>query len=289
MYMLIQATRYAIQIGGDVDFLVTRRDDPGWLKDVAITVLVAPPWWVVVLSLVIGAGLLFWAHRSPLPSANRTGTPQDDPIAQNALEDEVFALRAENKQLRSWKAKTSGWEDKIERLERVKLEHDGCTKRFEALNATIADLKRDLPKIDRLELDPREGLYKFTMSGQPPQTYAIRRINLVNSGRDTNLRKWRVRLVLPGGGVVQSVTVLPSGSWEVMREAAVDYRAVQTACSDSAIKAVRNEEMKLDVPFVVDGLNPDDIPVFGTIAEVFFTDDTGREWSYGPGPMQRRV
>lgn len=80
-----------------------------------------------------------------LKNRSKTQASLEGPRKANDLEDEVFALRQTNKRLEqdvgrlgAWKKRTSDWEDKIDRLERVESEHKGCAERVAALTKAVS-------------------------------------------------------------------------------------------------------------------------------------------------------
>jgi hypothetical protein len=111
---VVGGVRYAIQLAGDVDFVVTRSADPGWLANLAVTLFVAPPWWVVGGTLVVGMLLLFW-HDSELHSE------RDVPIAAAPLPQPFRAVTSDYSGLvRQLQQENAELRERVEELSRPK-------------------------------------------------------------------------------------------------------------------------------------------------------------------------
>jgi hypothetical protein len=75
---LWQAIKWLIGRGGDIDFVVSRWSDPGWVGAV-INFLLSPPPWMMIPLLIVGSALIAWdyfRHRNPAPP----GLATDDKI-----------------------------------------------------------------------------------------------------------------------------------------------------------------------------------------------------------------
>ncbi len=160
--------------------------------------------------------------------------------------------------------------------------------------ARIADLERALearqPEIEALELDESEpSVHPLSVVSNPPMTFALRRIHIVNHGEDTILRNWEVWATLPGEDGLSSVDVMSAQEWKAMGEGHLPGINVPVKCKSDIVQAPRNAPIKIDIPFTVPGLRPDDVVGPGHTIEVRFTDGAGKTWSYGEGPLRRRL
>lgn len=74
-----QFTRWALDAAGNIDLVVSRAQDPGWVKAVW-EFLVYPPEWLPVLLIVAGLALIFWdlrrGRRSTLRLDTNVGHPK---------------------------------------------------------------------------------------------------------------------------------------------------------------------------------------------------------------------
>ena len=296
IYSVLGGIRWLVKVGSDVDFVVTRADDPGWIKTVLIALFVDPPWWVVLSALVAACGFFWWSSRQ------RDTKPKDDdsdradrvspgPVERNKLEDEVFRLR--QKLQRRERPLSPGAAEAfaqpfVKPLRNTLAERD---TEIRALKEQVAELEDDGPKIDQLKLDDEEpSVRTLPFEGRPVCSYGLRRIYVVNLGRDTILQDWEVRLTLPSGDVVSHAEIMSAGSWGPFADVLQPPSAVPVMCKADAVKMPSNEPTRLDIPFIAPGLSGEDLTQVGTIVEIIFKDGTGREWSYGKeGRMKRRV
>ena len=59
-----EAIHFVITLGGDVDFVVTRAANPGWVGKMT-GYLLNPPLWTLPILLVFGLGLIWWDVKRP--------------------------------------------------------------------------------------------------------------------------------------------------------------------------------------------------------------------------------
>lgn len=70
---LFKGAKGLVGLGGDADFIISRSQDPAWLRDV-LNWLTDPPGWSILPLIVLGLGLIFW-------DAKRNRRPADDDVA----------------------------------------------------------------------------------------------------------------------------------------------------------------------------------------------------------------
>jgi hypothetical protein len=173
--------------------------------------------------------------------------------------------------------------------ERAVRDRDQARREAEQLRAVLAEGTR--PAIQALPLDESDaGLRPLPISTDAPRTLALRRIHLMNHGESTLLRDWEVWTTLQGQSGPSGARVISRQEWEPMSRVLGRESDVPVACKGDVVRAMRHSAIKRDIPFVVEGLLPDDLSAPGNIVQVTFVDGTNRPWRYGERPlMQRRI
>lgn len=59
---LFKAAKGLVGLGGDADFIISRSQDPAWLRDM-LTFLTDPPGWAIIPLILTGLGLIYWDTR----------------------------------------------------------------------------------------------------------------------------------------------------------------------------------------------------------------------------------
>jgi hypothetical protein len=79
--------REIIKFAGDVDFVITRSQDPGWVA-VVINALLDPPGWLTIPLILVGLLLIYWDSRRTGSRPRRAKSPQvDKALVQRQLSD----------------------------------------------------------------------------------------------------------------------------------------------------------------------------------------------------------
>jgi hypothetical protein len=120
------------------------------------------------------------------------------------------------------------------------------------------------------------------ISTDAPRTLGLRRIHLLNHGVSTFLRDWEVWVKVPWTETLTEGRVLSRHEWRSLTAGMIAGTArVPLVCREDSVRAPQHRPVKRDIPFVVEGLLPDDVSVEGLTVYVLFTDRTQRVWHYG--------
>jgi len=139
----------------------------------------------------------------------------------------------------------------------------------------------NLPAIEPLPLALGEpGVRPLPISTDAPRTLGLRRIHLLNHGLSTFLKEWELWVRVPWSEQLTRGRLISRLEWASMRCALRDDR-VPVLCQGDSLRAPTHRPVKRDIPFVVEGLFPDDVSVEGLTVYVLFTDRTQRVWHYG--------
>jgi len=140
-----------------------------------------------------------------------------------------------------------------------------------------------LPAIEALPLARGEpGVRPLPMSTDAPRTLALRRIHLLNHGLSTFLKDWEVWVKVPWTDTLTEGRVLSRGEWRGLTvDAMAGAQGVRVLCRGDSVRAPQHRAIRRDIPFVIEGLLPDDVSVEGLTVYVLFADRTQRVWHYG--------
>jgi hypothetical protein len=65
-----------INIGGNIDFVVSRSQDPGWVGQM-IDWIIDPSGWAILPLIALGFACIYWDFRRKLPRASTAGSAED--------------------------------------------------------------------------------------------------------------------------------------------------------------------------------------------------------------------
>lgn len=68
----LKAGKWLVGLGGDIDFVISRSQEPGWVGDMTDW-LIDPPSWLHIPLMVLGFALIWWGVRKDVP---RSGFPR---------------------------------------------------------------------------------------------------------------------------------------------------------------------------------------------------------------------
>lgn len=138
-----------------------------------------------------------------------------------------------------------------------------------------------LPAIEPLPLPACEPAVRpLPISTDAPRTLALRRIHILNHGLSTFLRDWEVWIRVPWREELTRGRLVSRLEWASMRRV-LGCEEIPVLCEGDSLRAPTHRPVKRDIPFVVEGLLPDDISAEGIAVYVLFTDRTHRVWHYG--------
>lgn len=138
-----------------------------------------------------------------------------------------------------------------------------------------------LPAIESLPLPVCEpGVRPLPVTTDRPRTLGLRRIHILNHGLSTYLKDWEVWVRVPWQDELTQGRLISRLEWASMRLLAA-RDGVPVLCAGDSLRAPAHRPVKRDIPFVLDGLLPDDISAEGISVYVLFTDRTQRVWHYG--------
>lgn len=86
----LQAIRALLSGAAEIDFLVTRINDPGWIGVVLNSVL-NPPSYLLLLLILVGFGLLFWDARRSRATRMQAGGVGDGSVLQDNQSVQLIA------------------------------------------------------------------------------------------------------------------------------------------------------------------------------------------------------
>lgn len=113
-----------------------------------------------------------------------------------------------------------------------------------------------------------------------PRTLALRRIHIVNHGAGTVLRDWEVWVSAPDLADPTAVRVLSSSEWASIGTG-VGHGDVPILCRGDVLYAAKDRRIRRDIPFVVEGMLPDEVTAGNVSVRVLFRDRANRHWLYG--------
>lgn len=137
------------------------------------------------------------------------------------------------------------------------------------------------PIIQALPLGPSEpGVRPLPISTDAPRTLGLRRIHIVNRGAATFLWHWEVWTAVPGRDTLARARVIARREWADMCRGLARGAGAPVLCEGDVVQAPRNTRILRDIPFLVEGLLPDDVSL-GIVVQVRFVDRANRRWIYG--------
>ncbi|MGD2046193.1 MAG: hypothetical protein PVJ80_11155 [Gemmatimonadota bacterium] len=146
----------------------------------------------------------------------------------------------------------------------------------------LGDRLPSLPAIEALPLAPREpGLKPLPISTDAPRTLGLRRIHVLNHGVSTFLRDWEIWVKVPWSDALTEGRVLSRTEWRTLTDGVAAKGQIPVLCREDSLRAPRHRPVKRDLPFLIEGLLPDDVSVEGLTVYVLFADRTHRVWHYG--------
>jgi len=117
------------------------------------------------------------------------------------------------------------------------------------------------------------------ISMDAPRVLALRRIHLVNRGTGTVLGDWEVWISRPDQRHPCRARVVSPSEWASMDKGAGHDR-VPVLCSGNVLHAPKGRRIRGDVPFLVEGMLPDEILTGDIDVRVLFKDRANRSWTY---------
>ena len=120
------------------------------------------------------------------------------------------------------------------------------------------------------------------ISMDAPRALALRRIHIVNRGTGTVLGDWEVWISLPDQRRPRRARVVSPSEWASMDKGARHDR-VPVLCSGDVLHAPKGRRIRGDIPFLVEGMLPDEILAGDIEVRVVFRDRANRSWTYDRG------
>lgn len=143
---------------------------------------------------------------------------------------------------------------------------------------------RNRPSIEALPLCRSEpSVRSLPLTMDAPRTLALRRIHLVNHGVGTSLRDWEVWTAAPGQVGMSRARLMSQEEWALISRNLVCEDDVPVLCRGDVLNAPTNRRIKRDLPFLVEGLLPDEVRPGRVVVYVLFRDRTNKAWHYGDG------
>ena len=140
--------------------------------------------------------------------------------------------------------------------------------------------------IEALPLRRSEAAVRpLPMSMDAPRTLALRRIHIVNRGPGTVLRDWEVWITTQDRRRPDRARVMTHAEWVAMGTVVADLD-VPILCQGDVLSAPKGMRMRRDVPFLVEGMLPDEVVACGNDVRVQFKDRANRKWAYDSGSTQ---
>lgn len=159
-------------------------------------------------------------------------------------------------------------------------------------DATIPPSHAEPALIDVLPLGHAEpSVRALPLSTDALRTLALRRIHIVNHGAGTLLRDWEVWTAAPDQVCMVPARVVSPEEWALMSRGLVLEDDVPVLCCGDVLPAPTNRRLRRDIPFIVEGMLPDEVRPGCIIVDVLFRDRTNRPWQYSehsPGSEGRR-
>ena len=118
-----------------------------------------------------------------------------------------------------------------------------------------------------------------------PRALALRRIHIVNRGTGTVLRDWEVWISTPEQRRPSRARVVSPSEWASMG-IELGHDGVRVLCSGDVLRAPKGMRIRRDVPFLVEGMLPDEVASTGIDVRVLFKDRANRSWAYDRGAAQ---
>jgi hypothetical protein len=101
----------------------------------------------------------------------------------------------------------------------------------------------------------------------------------VNRGTGTVLGDWEVWISLPDQRRPRRARVVSPSEWASMDKGAGHDR-VPVLCSGDVLHAPKGRRIRGDIPFLVEGMLPDEILTGDIDVRVLFKDRANRSWTY---------
>jgi len=151
-------------------------------------------------------------------------------------------------------------------------------------DATVPPTRPGRPVIEALALGRSEpSVQALPLSTDAPRTLALRRIHIVNHGGGTVLRDWEVWTAAPSTAGMTRARVVSPEEWALMSRGLVLRSDVPVVCRGDVLYASTSRRLKRDIPFIVEGLLPDEIRPGRINVCVLFRDRFSRTWHCGEG------
>jgi len=123
------------------------------------------------------------------------------------------------------------------------------------------------------------------ISMDAPRTLALRRIHIVNRGTGTVLGDWEVWICAPDQQSSGRARVVSPSEWASM-DTGAGHDRVPVLCSGDVLHAPKGRRIRRDIPFIVEGMLPDEILAGGIDVRVLFKDRSDRTWAYERGAFE---